>query len=240
MAFAALLGVIALAAGAVAAIAGFGIGSLLTPLFALKTGIGVAVAAVAIAHFCGTALRFMILRRFLNRGVFLRFGLASAAGGLIGAFLHNHFQNAVLTIIFGCLLILAGLLELTGLTARISLKGPAVWLEGTLSGLFGGLVGNQGGIRSAALLEYGLSRDQFVATATATALLVDIVRLPVYLASQWSALASIWPWILIASLAVLAGTLGGNRLLPNMPERLFKKAVATVILIVGILVLVGL
>ena len=229
-----------MAAGAVAAIAGFGIGSLLTPLLALKTGIGLAVAGVAIAHFCGTSLRFLILHRFLNRQVFIRFGLASAAGGLIGALLHNHFQNAVLTIIFGGLLILAALLELTGLSYRIILKGPAVWLEGILSGLFGGLVGNQGGIRSAALLEFGLSRNQFVATATATALVVDIVRLPVYLASQWSAIASIWPWISIATVAVVAGTLGGTRLLPKTPERVFKKAVALVILGVGILILVGL
>ena len=38
----------ALIAGAIASVAGFGIGSLLTPLFALQTGTKLAVAAVAI------------------------------------------------------------------------------------------------------------------------------------------------------------------------------------------------
>jgi uncharacterized membrane protein YfcA len=52
-------------AGAVAAVAGFGIGSLLTPTLALATGTGtkLAVAAISIPHLVGTAQRFWILRR---------------------------------------------------------------------------------------------------------------------------------------------------------------------------------
>jgi uncharacterized protein len=238
MGFAVLLVFASLAAGTVASVSGFGIGSLLTPLLSLKTGIGTAVAGVAVAHLCGTALRFFLMHRSLNRAVFLRFGLASAVGGLAGALLHNYFQNVVLTVVFGCLLIIAGLLELTGLASRLALRGPAVWLEGALSGLFGGLVGNQGGIRSAALLGFHLKREEFVATATAAALVVDAVRLPVYLAFQWSEMAAILPQILIATLGVIAGTLAGTRLLSKIPERRFKKAVAAVILLVGILVLV--
>ncbi len=63
----------------------------------------------------------------------------------------------------------------------------AAWIAGALSGMFGGLVGNQGGIRSAALLGFDLKRDEFVATATAIALLVDVFRMPVYAATQFGA-----------------------------------------------------
>jgi len=184
MTFLILLSIVAIISGAIASLAGFGIGSLLTPTLALKTGISVAVTAVSIAHLCGTVLRFVLLRKSLNRQVLISFGLTSAAGGLIGAVLHNTFQNIVLTIIFGCLLIIAGMSGLTGLFDKIRIPGPLVWIAGAISGLFGGLVGNQGGIRSAALLGFKLEKNQFVATATGIALMVDAARVPVYLAIQ--------------------------------------------------------
>jgi uncharacterized membrane protein YfcA len=238
MIFQVILGIVAIVAGAVASLAGFGIGSLLTPLLAVKTGIGIAVPGVSIAHFFGTALRFFLLRRSLNRQVLLRFGLPSAAGGLVGALLHNVFQNIALTVIFGSLLVFAGMLGLTGLSDKLRFKGPIVRLAGGISGLFGGLVGNQGGIRSAALLGFELDKDQFVATATGIALMVDAARVPVYLAVQWAQIASIWQSVLVATIGVIIGTLGGKRILEKMPEYIFRKTVATVILLIGVLVLV--
>jgi uncharacterized membrane protein YfcA len=238
MIFQIILAIVAIVAGAVASLAGFGIGSLLTPLLAVKTGISIAVAGVSIAHFFGTALRFSLLRKSINRQVFINFGLTSAAGGLTGALLHNIFQNVVLTIIFGCLLVFAGISGLTGLADKVRIKGAIAWLAGGISGLFGGLVGNQGGIRSAALLGFRLDKDQFVATATGIALMVDVARVPVYLAVQWHQIASIWQFILIAAIGVIIGTVGGKRILGKMPENIFKKTVATIILLIGILVLV--
>jgi uncharacterized membrane protein YfcA len=238
MIFQIILAIVAVIAGAVASVAGFGIGSLLTPLLALKTGIGIAVAGVSIAHFFGTALRFFLLRKSLNKQILISFGLTSAAGGLIGALLHNVFQNIVLTITFGFLLVFAGIMGLTGLSDKVRFKGVFTWLAGGISGLFGGLVGNQGGIRSAALFGFDLDRDQFVATATGIALMVDVARVPVYLAVQWNQIASIWQFILVATVGVILGTISGKKILGKMPENIFKKAVAAIILLVGILVLI--
>ena len=72
------------------------------------------------------------------------------------------------------------------------IRGPWAWLAGAASGAFGGLVGNQGGIRSAALLGFGLPRESFVATATAVALVVDAVRMPVYFFAHAAELAENW------------------------------------------------
>ena len=68
----------------------------------------------------------------------------------------------------------------------------AAWIAGIVSGAFGGLVGNQGGIRTAAMLGFHIPRESFVATATAIALFVDGARLPVYLATQGREIAAIW------------------------------------------------
>jgi len=62
--------VTALVAGGVAAVSGFGIGSLLTPLLAVRYGTKLAVAIVSIPHLVGTTARFVGLRRQLDRRVF--------------------------------------------------------------------------------------------------------------------------------------------------------------------------
>ena len=80
MLFESVLALVSLVAGGIAAITGFGIGSLLTPTLAIRTGTKLAVAAIAIPHFVGTLQRFWLLRRNVDRRVLLGFGIASNGG----------------------------------------------------------------------------------------------------------------------------------------------------------------
>jgi uncharacterized membrane protein YfcA len=228
----------AVVAGAIASVAGFGIGSILTPLLGWQAGTKAAVALVSLPHVAGTAVRFWRLRAHTDRRVLLSFGLASAAGGLLGALLHVYIKSPALAVVLGVLLVFAGTMELTGLGQRLRLQGPWAWLAGATSGGFGGLVGNQGGIRSAALLGFDLPRERFVATATAIALVVDAVRVPVYFAAQWEALAAAWPVIALAAAGVVVGTLVGERQLRRIPERAFRRIVGGLILALGVLMFV--
>jgi uncharacterized membrane protein YfcA len=230
--------VCATVAGAVAAVSGFGIGSLLTPLIALKAGTKTAVAAVSLPHLIGTGLRFWRLRDSLDRRVFWRFGLTSAAGGLAGALLNARASSPALTIVFGSLLVFAGAAQITGSAQRWRFHGSVAWIAGALSGFFGGLVGNQGGIRSAAMLGFDLPRERFVATATAIALIVDAARMPVYVAVERAQVAAIWSLVAIASVGVVVGTLAGQRVLALVPEQRFKQIVGAIILLLGIAMLV--
>jgi uncharacterized membrane protein YfcA len=106
-----------------------------------------------------------------------------------------------------------------------------------VSGLLGGLVGNQGGIRSAALLGFDLSKEQFVATATAIALFVDGARVPVYLATQHDDLLNLWRTILLATVAVIAGTVLGSRVLKRVPEVWFRRVLALILAVLGTVML---
>ncbi len=108
-------GAIGVAAGAVASIVGFGIGSLLTPFFLVRMGGRLAVAAVSLPHMLGTIVRLAMLRRAVDRRILLSFGLASAAGGLAGALLHSRIGDLGLTVVFALLLVFSGLTGLTGL-----------------------------------------------------------------------------------------------------------------------------
>lgn len=228
-----LLAIVAALAGAISAVTGFGIGSLLTPLLAFAVDIRLAVAAVAIPHVAGTALRFWLIDASVDRGVFRTFGLTSAAGGLIGALMHGWAGSRWLTAVFGLLLLLAAAGEVTGLARRMRFRGAGAWIAGAVSGVLGGLVGNQGGIRSAALLGFDLPRTTFVATATAVALVIDGARLPVYLLTQGRDLAAIGGSIAVATAGVLAGTLLGSRVLRWIPESAFRRVLAVILAALG-------
>ena len=106
-----LVAVVGFLAGSVASVSGFGIGSLLTPVLAVRVGtklavaavqdptglfvkeccvrVGtkLAVAAVSVPYLTATALRFWIMRKHVDRRLLLSFGLMSASGGLAGALL---------------------------------------------------------------------------------------------------------------------------------------------------------
>ncbi len=225
--------------GAVASVAGFGIGSVLTPAIAAVAGTKLAVASVSIPHAIGTSIRFWRFRREVDWSVVRSFGLTSAAGGLTGALLNTWATSRTLDLVFGSLLVLAGASQVSGYAKRWRLRGTLAWLGGALSGFFGGLVGNQGGIRTAAMLGFEVNKRQFVATTTAVALLIDMARVPIYLAVNTAQLVRMWPTLALATIGVIIGTLFGERLLARVPEQHFRMVVGVLLLLLGVSFLIG-
>ena len=229
---------IAVAAGAVASVAGFGIGSLLTPALVPLVGTRAAVVTVALPHAAGTALRLWRLRDSIDWTLLRGFGVASAAGGLLGAIGHAWLSGISLGRVFGVLLIVSGLAGLVGWTRRVHLGNRGALAAGGLAGMFGGLVGNQGSIRSAALLAFRLTPRSFVATATATALIVDAARVPVYIATAGSDYLLNPGLTAVLTLGVLVGTVAGEPILRWIPEPLFTTTVSVLLLVLGAYMLV--
>jgi len=226
--------VLAVLSGGTAAVAGFGIGSLLTPALAASFGTSTAVAAVAIPHAAATALRCWRLRSNIEWNVVRSFGLLSATGGLIGALLYTRFSNAALTLTLGLLLLSTAVATIVDLPARVRVRGAVVGGLGLLSGLFGGLAGNQGGLRAAAMLSLALPPVRYVATATATAILVDLVRTPIYVWRAGGVLASLITPLAVATIGVLIGTVLGERILFGLSIRQFRYAIAVLIGLLGV------
>jgi uncharacterized protein len=103
-----------------------------------------------------------------------------------------------------------------------------------LSGFFGGLVGNQGGIRAAALLGFQLQPRQIVATATAAALLVDAARVPIYFLSAGPVIAGATRLWVAASVGVTIGTFLGVPVLSRIPESRYRRLVGGLLLLLGL------
>jgi uncharacterized membrane protein YfcA len=243
-----ILGVAALIAGGIASIAGFGIGSVLTPTLSIWIDARLAVAAISIPHLIGTAWRFWLLhptthktrrgdpglKGRVDRRVLWSFGIPSAAGGIAGAVLNTVVTSPALLMLLALLLLFVAAGELTGFSRRLVLRGPLAWVAGALSGALGGLVGNQGGLRSAALLGFRMDRDTFVATATAIGLIVDAARMPVYFAVYARELGTMITPILVATVGVVIGTVVGGRILRRIPEPHFRRVVAVFLAVLGI------
>lgn len=224
-------------AGAIASVSGFGIGSLLTPVFNTSYDMRLAVAAVSIPHMVATSLRLWLMRHDVDRRVLRSFGLMSAAGGLSGALLQQYATAPGLTLVFAALLVFAGAAGLTGLSERMRFGPRTGWIAGVLSGMLGGLVGNQGGIRSAALLGSELSPTAFVATATAAGLIVDAARMPVYVLIEHARLWTSADVIAVATAGVVVGTVAGKPVLRALPPLLFRRLVGALILLLGLYML---
>jgi uncharacterized membrane protein YfcA len=224
----------ALLSGAAASVVGFGIGSILTALLAVALGMPSAVVAVTVPHFIATALRCWRLRASIDWSVLRRFGTVSAAGGLLGAIVHARISPVVLTQALGGLLILTAIAQLVGLASRWHPRGLMVSALGVTSGFFGGVAGNQGGLRAAALTAFDLSPAALVATATATGLIVDLVRAPVYAWTAPHAFDGAWRLVGVATVGVVAGTLAGEWVLRLLSRETFATLLSTAIGALGV------
>lgn len=228
-----LLAAAAFVVAALMVATGFGLATALTPLFLLAYDIKTAVVLVAVVHLANGLFRLALYRPHAHWRLVLRFGLASVAGALAGAWLQRRAADPALEIGLGALLVVLGFVALVP-TEKPWQFPPAIdQLGGFFSGLLGGLIGNQGAVRSAYLLNYGLGKDAFIATGTAIACLIDLARLPVYLWNYGAELADKWAPLAGVVAAAWAGTFAGKGFVSRLPLVWFRRIVAAMIVIAG-------
>jgi hypothetical protein len=212
---------------------GFGVGTVLTPAFALFYDIKTAVFLVSIVHLANNLLKFGLFARNIEKAVFWRFGIVSVAGALAGSLLQGYARSFWVTMALALFLLGTGVSEF--LPKQSSLRLPARFdsLGGFLSGFMGGLIGNQGAIRSAYLLNYNLSKEAFIATATSIAIVIDLTRIPVYVFQQSEMWKDMWTSVSATILVAFAGTLLGKELLKKVSLERFRRIVALFLILVG-------
>ena len=230
--------VVGVLSGATAAVVGFGIGSLLTPLLLTRLTPTVAVGAVAIPHLIATMLRYVQHRHAIDKTVLARFGIASAIGGFAGAWWQDAVGERWLYVVLGGLLVATAIANLTNNFGGLRLPTSVAIVLGALSGAFGGLVGNQGGLRAAGLLAFELSPRAYLATSTAVALLIDAARTPVYLTRAGSELMSLALAIAVATAGCVVGTILGERVFLGLPPARYRRIVGAAVGVLGIWLLV--
>ena len=61
-----------------------------------------------------------------------------------------------------------------------------------------------------------------------------MARLPVYLILEGREVVRLWPLLVLSTLCVVIGTLVGTRLLRRIDERVFRRAVAILLFVLGL------
>jgi uncharacterized membrane protein YfcA len=235
---------------------GFGLGTLLMPIFALFFPIEVAISMTAIVHLLNNVLKLFLVGRYADRYVMLRFGIPALLAAFVGAWVLAHLSNLSpfmhyqllgydldilpIKLVIGSLLIVFTLLELVGEGRKLVFDKPLLPLGGVLSGFFGGLSGHQGALRSAFLIRAGLSKERFLGTGVAIACLVDLARLTTYGVTLPAATMDAQRVTLLAAVAsALAGTLAGNYLVEKMTYRTIQLLVSVMVLGIAVSLCLG-
>lgn len=221
-------------AACLALFSGFGVGTILTPVFIFFFDVKIAIFFVAIIHLLNNLFKLFLFRGHIDVTILKRFGLAALVGSLAGAFGQIYMLNIALKYLIGVMLIFLGVQEF--IPAKFQLRFPKSIdpIGGFLSGLLGGLVGNQGAIRSAFLLNYEISKESFIATGVVLACIIDLIRIPIYWFSY--AHTNIISWSALIPLIVFSflGTLAGKKLLKYFSVSQFRKFVAGLVTMIGI------
>jgi hypothetical protein len=249
--------IIALAAFATSLLtlfSGFGLGTLLTPVFGLFFPLNIAVALTGVVHLLNNFFKLGLLGKSASKDLILRFGIPSVIGGFLGALSlaalsqlpvlfiwqwgDSVFTVTLLKLSIGVLMIVFALMEMLPGLKNLQFARKYLTAGGLLSGFFGGLSGHQGALRSAFLVKYGLPKEVFIATGVAIACLVDLTRLPVYFARfSVENIVNQWPLLLIASASAFAGAYLGARFLKKTTLSVVQRL--TAVMIVGIALLLG-
>lgn len=230
---------------------GFGLGTILSPVFALFFPIDVAIALTGVVHFTNNLFKIGLVGKNADKSVLLKFGIPAIVASFAGAWVlmqisdmpalvsyalwGKTFEVTLVKMVIAFLLILFSILEITPQLKDIQFGKDKLMIGGALSGFFGGLAGTQGAFRSAFLIKAGLSKEAYIATGVLIASFVDFTRLSVY-ASRFDAanLQENIPLLLSATLSAIIGAVVGKKLLKKITLKSMQRVVAVMLILIAL------
>jgi uncharacterized membrane protein YfcA len=247
----------ALGASALTFFSGFGLGTLLMPVFAVFYPIEVAVASTAIVHFLNSLFKLTLVGRHADRPTVLRFGLPAIVAAVIGAWLLATLststplltwnvaglQGTVLPakLVVGVLLLVLTIFEMSPAGAGWRVPPQYLPIGGALSGFLGGVSGMQGALRTAFLIRLGLSKEAFIGTGVVVAALVDLSRLGVYSRTIADHQQGLDVGLLAAAVAcAFVGAVVGNKFLHKVTLAGVQRVVGFALVLAGLGLALGL
>lgn len=246
----AIVAVAAFVASGLTFFSGFGLGTLLLPIFAVFFSLPAAIALTALVHLLNNLFKLSLIGRHADKGAVLRFGLPAMAAAFVGArilewlsdlepvvsynFLSRACEVTPINLVIASLMVSFALFELIPRFENVTFERRFLPVGGILSGFFGGLSGHQGALRSAFLIKCGLSKEEFIATGVVIACLVDVTRITVY-ARDFPALSGHSGMILhTAVLSAFMGAFLGSRFIHKVTMRAVRRTVSVMLLAIAL------
>lgn len=231
---------------------GFGLGTILVPVFAVFFPIEIAIALTAVVHFLNNLFKLFLVGRNADVNIVLRFGIPAVFAALLGAYLLTFlthlkplfqysifdFQMEVMPInlIIAVLIVFFVLFDYIPKFANLQFDKKHLAFGGFLSGFFGGISGNQGALRSAFLMKTNLKKEAFIATGVVIACLIDVFRLLIYSKDLFKIEHEInYNLLAAATLSAFVGAYFGSKLIKKVTLQSIQTLTAILLIFLALL-----
>ena len=252
-----ILCIAALLASLLTFYSGFGLGTILMPVFAIFFPVEVAIALTGVVHLLVNLFKLSLLGLEADKDVVLRFGIPALIAAFAGAWFllqmtdmkpvyeyslgDRHFAVTPLKLIISALLMFFTFMEVVPFLKNFQLGKDKLIIGGILSGFFGGLSGHQGALRSAFLIKSGLSKEAYIGTGIVIACMVDLSRLGIYIKGFLeSELDKNMVLVIAAAVSAFAGAYVGNRAIKTVALKTVQIIVSVMIFILALALGLGL
>lgn len=246
-----LISIIAFLVSILTFFSGFGLGTLLSPIFMLFFPIELAIALTGIVHFFNNIFKLILVGKNANKEILIRFGIPAVIASFVGStimlkmvafrpiFSYEMFKTTFdvypIKLIISIILIVFSIMDFLPFFQKLEFNKNKLPIGGIFSGFFGGLSGNQGALRTAFLIKAELSKEAFIATAVVVSTFVDITRLSVY-ATRLAAIDIADNKVLLvsATLSAIFGAFIGNKLLKKVTLKSLQLFVAIMVIVIAL------
>jgi uncharacterized membrane protein YfcA len=217
-------------------VAGFGTSTVFLPLALFFMDFKTALVLVAISHVSGNIGAVTFFRHGLDKRIILLFGVSGVILTIFGAYFVIYIPQDSLQIFLGIFLLIFSIYSLFKPDFKVKAGNKNTIIGGSISGFLQGLMGIGGPLRGAFLISYGLEKYKYIATLAVIAVVIDLTRIPIYLANNLlepQYYYYIPPLIIIGIL----GSYTGKRIVNRIPQNKFKKMVLIAIAITSLLLI---
>ena len=251
-----LIPLIAFFASLLTFFSGFGLGTIMVPVFLLFFPVDLAIALSGIVHLLNNVFKISLVRQFIDKRVLIRFGSGALISAFFGAALLKNLSGSellvnyevagyagattTLKLVIAALLFVFAMIELLPFMKKFSVSKDKLIIGGILSGFSGGLSGHQGALRTIFLVKAGMSAEAFIATGISIALIVDFTRIPIYFSGmEFSVILDNASLLISSTGAAFMGAFIGRRFLKKVKIASLQTLVGILILIISILLGMG-
>ena len=232
-----LASLIVLVAHIMKGVTGFGSSLIIVPLLSLFVDIKFVVPVMAIMTFFAGLILFLMTKKHIKKDEFFLVLMFVMVGSFIGAQILANYDSILLKRIFAIFVILFSLRMLLTSERKIIRKIKKFW--GAIAGFIGGILGGMFDTNGPPIVIYfghKLDKEKFRATITAIFFVDVIWRNILYVSNGVTSLDTL-KFALFLLPALIIGIFLGSKIHLKINEVLFRRIVAVILLITGIVLI---
>jgi len=175
-----LIGILALITSSIHGATGVAGGFLLSAAIAPIIGIAPIVPVMSVALLISHSSRALLNLKDFDRGAFFAVSIPAVPCIIVMALLYGKMSSSLIAVILGSVILLSIPLRRWAKSRQVKAGKKSLSMIGAVYGILSGVSVGPGLLLIPFMLGYGLSKEAFVGTIAAIALLTNVTRLSVY------------------------------------------------------------